>query len=206
VQARADDVAGNERARAKYLSDLAEWEEQHELARQVLNLEAAALRDAVQELDPFSELQLLGSHVQLNFHPNGIADATLRVNGDAVVPKESKSLLQSGKLSVKKMPTGQFWEIYQDYVAGAVLRVARELCACVPVRVVFVTAVAELLNPANGHLEEQPILSVKIPRDTLSRLNFTTLDPSDALSNFVHIADFRKTKGLAPVRRLAVAE
>lgn len=206
LQARADDSAATEQARAKYLTDTEDWKEQHDLAGRVLNLEPDALRDAVQELEPFSELQLLGSRVEMNFHRDGLAEVTLHVNGDDVVPKESKTLLKSGKLSVKKMPAGQFWEIYQDYVAGAVLRVARELCATVPVRLVFVTAVAVLLNPANGHLEEQPILSVKIPRDTLARLNFTALDPSDALSNFVHVAEFRRTKGLGPVRRLAVTE
>lgn len=206
IQARAEDAAANEQAHAKYLSDTTERNEQHDLARRVLDLEPDALRDAVQELEPFSELQLLGSRVQMNFHRDGLAEVTLHVNGDDVVPKESKALLKSGKLSVKKMPPAQFWEIYQDYVSGAVLRVARELCATVPVHMVFVTAVAVLLNPSNGHLEEQPILSVKIPRDTLAKLNFAALDPSDALSNFVHVAEFRRTKGLAPVRRLMVTE
>lgn len=206
AEAHADDAAGNERARSRYISEIEEWKERRDLARRVLDLEPAALSDAVQELDPFSELQLLGSHVQMNFHSEGLAEVTLHVNGDDVVPKESKSLLKSGKVSVKRMATGQFWEIYQDYVAGAVLRVGRELCAAVPVRLVFITAVAVLLNSASGHLEEQPILSVKIPRDTLARLKFAALDPSDALSNFVHVAEFRRTKGLSPVRRLALTE
>lgn len=70
----------------------------------------------------------------------------------------------------------------------------------------FVTAVSELLNPKTGHIEEQPILSVAIPRSTLDRLNFEMIDPSDSMENFVHNMNFSKTKGFSAVERIRASD
>jgi hypothetical protein len=126
----------------------------------------------------------------------------LHVNSDEVIPSEVKGLLKSGKLSVKKMPKTRFYELYQDYVCGCVLRVARELFALLPIEMVIVNAVGNLLNTQTGYMEEQPILSVAIPRKTLEGLNFEMLDPSDSMSNFIHRMTFRKTKGFSAVETL----
>ena len=68
------------------------------------------------------------------------------VKSEEIVPRETKSLLKSGKLSVKQMPKARFYEIYQDYVCGCVLRAGRELFALLPIRMVIVTAMANMLN------------------------------------------------------------
>ncbi len=44
-------------------------------------------------------------------------------------------------------------------------------------------------------MEEQPILSVAIPRNTIDGLNLDTIDPSDSMGNFVQNMDFNKTTG-----------
>jgi hypothetical protein len=67
---------------------------------------------------------------------------------------------------------------------------------------VFVHAVGEILNPQTGHQEQQPIVSVAIPRATLNKLNFNQIDCSDSMSNFSHRMKFSKTKGFAPVEAL----
>jgi hypothetical protein len=71
-----------------------------------------------------------------------------------------------------------------------------------PVEAVVVHATSDLLNTSTGHLEEQPIVSAAIVKDTLGKVNLDALDPSDAMSNFVHNMDFRKTRGLMAVERL----
>jgi hypothetical protein len=86
------------------------------------------------------------------------------------------------------------------------LRVARELFALLPLEAAIVTASANVLNTGTGHIENQPIVSVMIPRKTLAMLNFQTLDPSDSLKNFVHQMDFKKTKGFAPVKKIRPAD
>ena len=87
---------------------------------------------------------------------------------------------------MKAMPKSKFYEIYQDYVCGSVFRVARELFALLPTELAVVDARGNLLNTQTRHMVEQTILSVAIPGDTLDKLNFETLDPSDALSQTAH--------------------
>ena len=79
------------------------------------------------------------------------------------------------------------------------MRVARELLALLPVKMVIVTALGEILNTQTGHLEQKAILSVAVPRDTVKRIQWETVDPSKTMSNFVHRMSFKKTTGFLPI-------
>lgn len=204
-EARLEDEEKYLKAIEIYEQELKEWESLTDLANRILNDEAEAHLEAISELDPFSEINQIGSSIDFQFHGN-LIEATLHVNGEEVIPSESKSLLKSGKLSVKKLPKSQFNELYQDYVCGAVLRVARELFALLPIEMVLVTAVGTLLNTTTGHLEDQPILSIMMPRKTLNLLNFEKIDPSDSMSNFVHRMSFKKTKGFEGITHISPDE
>ncbi len=74
--------------------------------------------------------------------------------------------------------------------------------ALLPVDTVVVYAVDSFLNTATGHTEDVTVLSVAFDRNTLSRLNFQLVDPSDALQNFRYNMKFLKTSGLKPVERI----
>ena len=119
-----------------------------------------------------------------------------------MIPTEKKSLLQSGKLSVKKMPQSEFYEMYQDYVCSCILRIGNELLAILPDKLVLVHAVDNMLNSKTGHMEEQYILSIAISRQTIASLNMDLIDPSDSFENFVYIMKFKKTKGFEVVEPL----
>lgn len=201
-EAKMDDEKDYQNAIENYQKEIAEWESLTKLANRILDDEADAHLEAISELDPFSEINQIGSSIDFQFHGD-LIEATLHVNGEDVIPLESKSLLKSGKLTVKKLPNSQFYELYQDYVCGAVLRVARELFALLPIEMVLVTAVGTLLNTKTGHMEEQPILSIMVPKKTLNRLNFEMIDPSDSMNNFVHRMSFKKTKGFEGVDRIS---
>jgi hypothetical protein len=190
----------------EYEQDYADWEVTRELANRILAGDTEAYMEAIKQADPFKEISQLGSSIEFNAIDNSMMEATLHVKSENVVPNEEKTLLSSGKLSVKKLSKSRFYEIYQDYVCGAVLRVARELFSLLPIEMTIVTAVGELLNTQTGHLEEQPILSVAIPRDTLIKLNFAMLDPSDAMDNFLHNMKFLKSKGFTAVDRITPAD
>lgn len=189
-----------------YESEFEDWEVTCELAEKVLAGNTESYIEAIRQADPFSDISELGSSIHFQNDRDSCIEATLRVNSKKVIPTEIKGLLKSGKLSVKKMPKGKFYELYQDYVCGCVLRVGREIFALLPVEMVIVTAVANLLNPQTGHLEEQPILSVAIPRTTLDGLNFEMLDQSDSMSNFVHKMNFQKTKGFKAVEKISASD
>jgi hypothetical protein len=184
----------------------AEWEESRKVARRILAGDPEAYTEAIRELDPFGEISDLGSRITFEIHNPKVVEAILHVHGEQVIPKEQKSLLKSRKLSVKEMPASKFYQLYQDYVCSAALRVARDTLAILPVPLVISTAYDNLLNAQTGHLEEQPILSVAISRQTLEKLNLEAIDPSDSMRNFVHRMNFMKTKGFSAVERIAAAE
>ena len=158
----------------------------------------------LEQLDPFSELAELGSELTFRINETGILECELMAHGNKVIPADVKSLLSSGKLSVKKMPITKFNELFQDYVCGCVLRIANELFSILPEEMVVVTVIDTILNSATGHLERQPILSVAIPRATISTLNLETIDPSDSMRNFVHQMDFKKASGFLAVAKVSL--
>ena len=133
---------------------------------------------------------------------SSIVEATIQVHEKHVIPKESKTLLKSGKLSVKQMPKTTYYDSYQDYVCVSLVRVARELFALLPMEVVIANATTPLLNTKTGHMAVQPVLSVVIPRATLEGAHLGTPDPSDAMSYFVHRMQSRKTKRFLSTHRL----
>lgn len=201
-EGRNKDEEEYQNALKQYEQDNMEWENTCKLASKVLSGDVEAYMEAIKQIQPFKEITQLGSQLNIRAEDSRIIEATLQVKGEDVIPGEVKSLTKSGKLSVKKISTTKFYELYQDYVCGAVIRVARELFALLPVELAIVTAVGGVLNPATGHIDEQPILSAAMPRETIDKLNFEMLDPSDSLVNFVHNIRFQKAKGFSPVEKI----
>jgi uncharacterized tellurite resistance protein B-like protein len=52
----------------------------------------------------------------------------------------------------------------------------------------------------------ETILSVAMSRAVFAQLNFNRLDPSDAMENFPHLMEFKKTAGFGPVEPLSEEE
>jgi hypothetical protein len=207
-QARLKDDEEFHRISQAYSEQMAEWEKLKSLARRILAGEHKAFTETLVELNPFAEISDLGSAIHFTVHTVKLIDCVLKVNGKQAIPTELKTLTASGKVSVKLMPKGRFHEIYQDYVCGCVLRVARELFALFPVDTVLVTASVDAPDSRTGHITEQPVLSVAIPRAVAARLDFAQLDPSDAMENFQHRGDFkasRKTEAFQPITPLVTS-
>lgn len=202
LEAVKEDDAKYQAALAKWETNVNEWSEQVATAQLLLNGDGEAKLKTIKKLDPFSEIAALGSSVSFTIGTQGLIEATINIHGKNIVPSDIKSLLKNGKLSVKKMPQGQFNEIYQDYVCSCILRVGNELFSVLPDRMVIVTAVDELLNTKTGHLEKSPIVSACISRKTLESLNMDRIDPSDSMKNFVHNMAFKKNTGFEAVEKI----
>ena len=193
-QARLQDEQTFQEAMQTYSSEKAEHEKLKGLAFRILAQEHHAYIEALVELSPLREISDLGSLLHFTVHNATMIGCEIKVNGTQIIPTEVKTLTASEKLSVKQMPMGRFHEIYQDYVCGCMLRVAREVFAMLPVETVLVTALADLLDSRTGHTAEQPVLSAVMPRTIIARLNFEQLDSSDALENFRHRGDFKASR------------
>jgi hypothetical protein len=208
-QARLKDDEEFQSASQTYSEQLAEWEKLKSLARRILAGEHKAFTETLVELNPFAEISDLGSAIHFTVHTAKLVECVLKVNGKQAIPTELKTLTASGKVLVKAMPKGRFHEIYQDYVCGCVLRVARELFALFPVDTVLVTASVDAPDSRTGRVAEQPVLSVAIPRVVVARLDFAQLDPSDAMENFQHRGDFkasREAEAFQPIVPLTPAD
>ncbi|MCG8456898.1 MAG: hypothetical protein MI919_11510 [Holophagales bacterium] len=130
----------------------------------------------------------------------------MSVRGPEIVPTERLSLLRSGRLSAKAMPQRRALQIYQDHVCSVCLGVAAEMFALLPLEWVVATATDTLLDTSTGHLQEQAILSVAIPRGSLRRLRLERLDASDSLKNFLHRMRFTQSNGFSPVEALGIGD
>ncbi len=205
-KARAKDEKRFERTHKQWQADMEEWTSSSSLARKVLAGDPNAKLDAVRKHNRFAEISDLGSSVSVAVRDNGLIEATVSVHGTEIIPDEVYSQLQSGRLSVKKMPKGRFNELHQDYVCSCVLRVANELFTTLPDETVIVTATDEMLNSATGHKEKLPIVSACISRKTFQSLNLARIDPSDSFDNFVHNMDFKKTVGFKSVQKVKLDE
>jgi hypothetical protein len=199
---RLHDGKEHEAAVAKWRVEHDSWKQELTIAQGVLDGAGEAKLEAIKLVDPFTDISHLGTSIKFTIGDTGLVEANLSVHGTRVIPAEVKSLLQSGKLSTKKMPAGRYNELLQDYVCSCVLRVGRELLSMLPDDLVIVTAVDDVLNSATGHIEELPILSVAVSRRTLESLNMDSIDPSDSMKNFLHNASFKKTSGFQPVEAL----
>ena len=193
-EARLLDEQAHRAEHATYRQKFDEWTRMRSLAKRVLAGEARAYSEAIAEFASFSEAAGLEPSVQITIHGPKLVGCTLTVKGREVVPAETKSLTASGKLSTKALPKARSQEIYQSYVCGCILRVAREMFALLPVNEVLLTATVNGTDDRTGHRASLPVLSVAIDRAAIERLNFERLDPTGAIENFVHRGDAKATR------------
>ncbi len=208
-EAREVDEREYQTARARYETEFAQWNKMHSLARRVLAGEGRAYTEAVSESSALTEISNLGSSIQMTVHDAKVIGCELKVNGRDVIPADAKSLTAAGKLVLKAMPKAQFHEIYQDYVCGCVLRLAREMFALLPVDTIILTATVDGIDSRTGHTAELPVLSVAAGRSQIEDLDFEHLDPSDAIQNFQHHGDVmtsRKSGEFVPIIPLSPAD
>lgn len=185
----------------EYLDELNNWQELQKISSGIKRKETESYKDALQYFNPFSDIGELGTQISFNFDQNYI-DIDLHVNSLDVVPDYELKQTSTGKLSKKDMPKSRFNELYQDHVCSASIRIAREVFAYLPIGYARINAMARIINTKTGHLEEQPILSVIFPSQTIENLNLETIDPSDSMQNFIHHMNFNKTKGFSVIEKV----
>lgn len=92
----------------------------------------------------------------------------------------------------KKLPKEVFNDLWQDYVCGCSIRIARDMFALLPVRHVIVDAWDN----------NKDILSVDFKRREFDKLDFQNLDASDTVETFRHNMDFNLSSGFKPISPL----
>jgi len=207
--ARKLDAQDEQTARENHAERSAEIERLKILAKRVLAGEPGAYSEAINEFSSFVDISGLGSSIHITVHSPKLIECVLGVNSREVIPFEMKTLTAAGKLSVKAMPKARFHEIYQNYVCGCVLRLAREMLALLPVETVLITASVIGIDTRTGKVAELPVISGAFDRATLEGLDFEHIDPSDSMENFLHRGDVmasRKSGEFVPITPLTAVE
>ncbi|WP_075342366.1 hypothetical protein [Tenacibaculum agarivorans] len=185
----------------KYKQELNDWKKLQNISNGIEQKNPEYYKEALQFFTPFSDIGELGSKLEFSFSES-LIDIELHVNSLDIIPDYELKQTSTGKLSKKNMAKSKYNELYQDHICSAVIRIAREIFAYLPVEHVRVNAMSELLNSKTGHIEEKPILSVIILPETIDKLNLDTIDPSDSMQNFVHNMKFVKTTGFKEVKKV----
>ena len=202
-RSRSADEAEYRGALKSYEQQLTEHDDANELARRILDHDRGAMLEFLNASNPFGSVAILGESLKISIHDGARVSVELNVHSEEVIPKEVPRLLNSGRLSLKPMARGDYYRLYQDHVCSAVLRVAAEILAALPVDTVVITAVDDLLDHSTGHVTKTPILSVMIPRATIAGLNIAAADPSDSMRHFGHRMDFKPTAGFRRIIPIA---
>jgi hypothetical protein len=192
-------------ALAEHASAVSEWRDDVALAQAILGADLAAYDRVLHETGCLAEVSDNGCTVNVQWLSSQVARAAVRAQESDVVPTEEKSVTARGRLSAKKLPASKVAEIYQDFICGAAVRVGRELTAVLPLRGAVIDVWTQLLNPATGHLEDAPVLSVYCPREKLDRVNFASVDASELVGSLLHVMRFTRGKGMAAVQPLDAA-
>ncbi len=204
-KAKIIDEQNYQDALIQYETDLEDWKISVDLAEKILKKDQESYLEAITFFDPFSDIYNFGKKLEFSINSE-ILQADVLLHDEKVIPSESKSVLKSGKLSIKKISLSRQNELYQDHVCSVVLRIAREIFSLLPIEFLIINAIGSILNTQTGYKEEKPILSIAITRPILESLNFENIDPSDSVNNFVHKMDFKSIKGFLSIQPLTSEE
>ena len=180
-----------------------EWQELHELSEKVLAGDLDTYLALVDEFRPFDDLLEYGSDFEVGTDDPSFLEVEFHVKSAEVMPEREYILDDNGRLKEKDLSKTAYYDMLQDYVCSAVLRVARDSFALLPIDRVIIHATDTIDDSATGRVTEETILSVSIGRSQLEGMDFSRLDPSDCLGTFPIKMNFKKTKGFSPVERLS---
>ena len=191
-----------EAARQEDAGEYAAWQESVDFAADILRGDPDAYLAAIAEAELFTDFADYGSDLEFGTDTPGAMEIEFRVRSREVVPEKSLHLTAAGKLSEREMTKTQYYDLTQDYVCSAAIRLARELFAVLPLERVIVHAVDGALDTSTGRDTEDTILSVEFDRAGFADIVFDRIDPSDFVMRFPTEMKFRKTAGFSPVERI----
>ena len=171
-----------------YEQQIAEWRETYE---KILHPDQEYLQDTV--ADVLSQIEL-----PVDFSIDyAISGNTIEVDIDLPeiedFPQTYATLLQSGKLSVKKKTIAELNQDYATGVVGMAFFFAGILFNISPaIETVSIAGYTQRTNKATGNTEDQYVYSVNFKREQFSLLNFENIDPLRAIENFEHTIDITK--------------
>lgn len=169
----------------EYEREIAERNKAYEL---ILNPTDDYLQDTVR--DVLSQIELpvdfsidyavSGKNIELDIDLPEIED----------FPQITSSILQSGKLSIKKKSVTDLNKDYATSVVGMSFFFAGLLFNISPaIENISIAGYTQRISKQTGNIEDQYVYSVKYTRDKFAELNVANISPLEAIENFEHTID-----------------
>ena len=171
-------------------------DDEQEFARKLVALDREAVVKVVNEQSRLGNLPFCVEGLDLYFDPDG--HITAHVDGLDIddMPTQSVTLLQSGKASIKALSQAKVYELHRANICASALRVAIELLQVVPVPVVEVVMETDLLDPATGHIEPKPVLTVKVSRQAIATLALERTEAPAVVERLSGKMDWNSRRGV----------
>lgn len=157
-----------------------EWNYLKPKAEQVLNGDIDTYFQIISDMNPFADLQELGSDFEFG------TDDPRRIQVEFDI--KPQNIIQD----VKSLSKEEYNLIFQDYVCGSAIRAARDLFSLLPLRTVCVNVYSHWLC----------ILSVEFDRERFLLLDFDRIDASDTIEGFENHMSFDAGNGFKKVPTL----
>ncbi|TJY34074.1 DUF4236 domain-containing protein [Pontimicrobium aquaticum] len=110
------------------------------------------------------------------------------------LPKETASILKSGKLSVKNKSDKQLREEYSKCVTGLGFLVAGiSFMTSAGIENIEISAYTQRVDKKDGQTKDDYIYSIQFDREKFSDLNYSKIDPVVAFENFNHRMELSKS-------------
>ncbi len=200
-RARNADELRHAKATGQFKSQYEKWQKETELAKNILNGNPESYKSVIRDLKLWSEIEEIGKTLNIDFHDDKNMEISLKDNR-ACVPQQRKRALKRGGVSLTNMPMGLYNEICYSHICSSAIRVIREVFAALPVESIQINIIGDFVNTITGHPEKHPILSVKIPRDSLKDVNWDNINPTNFIKAFAYRVNFKKTKGFNAITKL----
>lgn len=159
------------------------WAYYHGKASAILDGDIDAYLEVIYELRPLDDLLDYGGQFQFGTDRASLMEVEFTVNEETMdTQRREKNVIQ-------------FYDLLQDYVCSTCIRIARDIFALLPVADVVVHAV----------LAGDTVISIRFDRETMDKIKFGYVDPSDVTERFQRNMDFQAGRGFAPVERIDTA-
>ena len=156
------------------------WSYYYSVASDVLNGDIDTYLRLIYEVNPLDDLLEYGSNFEFGTDNADYIEVEFTVNTD-VLTQARRSLNRK-----------EYNDLLQDFICSLSIRIARDMFALLQINHTIIHAV----------MDDNTVLSVDFDRNTLSKVKYSFVDPSDTVEKFRTNMNFNQSSGFLPVSRL----
>ena len=160
------------------------WSYYYSVASDILNGDIDTYLRLIYEVNPLDDLLEYGSNFEFGTDNPDFIEVEFTLNTDVL------------SQAYQTLSRREYNDLLQDFLCSLSIRIARDMFALLPINHTIIHAV----------MDHNTVLSVDFDRNTLSKVKYAFVDPSDTIKKFRFEMNFNQSSGLSPISRLAYRE